>query len=330
MRRAIFSILTFFFFFSALLVHVAAQEASKRLILKDGSYQVATKWEIKGDRVHYYSAERYAWEDLPNSLIDWNATNKFNQEHPHGANANVSDDTIKEADAEEAAERKKEEAASPQVAPGLHLPESGGVYLLDVYRGQPQLVEVVQNGGELNKQIGKNVMRAVINPIPTGSRQTIELKGPHSAVKAHEAQPAIYVDISGSTSDAQVGNQPAPQINRPDRFKIVRVQPKKDTRVVSSVKISLLGKVTNHEDVISTNAEPVNGGEWVKVVPAQPLAPGEYALVEMLDETTINMFVWDFGVDPNAPANPTAWKPQNVKEQPKNSDTTPVLGQRPK
>jgi hypothetical protein len=262
--------------------------------------------------------------------VDWAATNKFNQEHPHGANANVSGETMKEADAEEAAERKKEEAASPQVAPGLHLPESGGVYLLDVYRGQPQLVEVVQNGGELNKQMGKNVMRAVINPIPTGSRQTIELKGQHSPVQAHQTQPAIYIDISESTSDGQLGNQAAPQINRPDRFKIIRVQPKKDTRVVSNVKISLLGKVTNKEDVISTNAETVNGGEWVKVVPAQPLAPGEYALVEMLDEKTINMFVWDFGVDPNAPANASAWKQQNVKEKPTEGDSTPVLGKRPK
>jgi hypothetical protein len=315
---------------SALLTSAVAQEATKRLILKDGSYQIATKWEIKGDRVHYYSAERYAWEDLPNSLIDWTATNKFNQEHPRGANANVNEDTIKQADAEEAAERAKQEAASPEVAPGLHLPESGGVYVLDVYRGQPQLVEVMQNGGELNKQMGKNVMRAVINPIPTGSRQTIELKGAHSSVQAHQAQPAIYVDISQSTSDGQLGNQPTPDVNRPDRFKIIRVQPKKDSRVVSSVKISLLGKVTNHEDVISTTADIVKGGEWVKVVPTQALSPGEYALVEMLDEKTINMFVWDFGVDPNAPANASAWKPGRVSDRPTGTDATPPLGQRPK
>ena len=308
-----------------------AQESTKRLILKDGSYQLATKWDIQRDRVHFYSAERYAWEDLPYSLVDWDATNKFNKENPRGLNPSLSADAIKQADAEEKAEREKEEAARPLVAPGLRLPDTGGVFLLDHYKGQPQLVEVVQNGGELNKQTSKNIMRAIVNPIPTGSKQSIELKGTSARVQAHETSPAIYVDVTASSDiSGSKKNEPSPELNRPDRFKIIRVQAKKDARVVSNVKVSLLGKVSNQEDVVPAKAEVVSNGEWVKLTPEHPLAAGEYALVEMLDPTTINMFVWDFGVNPNAPANATAWTPQPVKEKPTATDASPVLSPRPK
>jgi hypothetical protein len=307
-----------------------AQENNKRLILKDGSYQIATKWEVQGDRVHFYSAERYDWEDIPNSLIDWDATNKFSQQHPRGANANVSPEEMRQVDAEEKAEREKEDATRPLVAPGLRLPDSGGVFLLDSFHSQPQLVEITQDGGELNKQMGKNIMRAVIVPIPTGSKQSIELKGPHAKVQSHEDTPSLYVDVTPSTPDSQ-DNKPSPEINRPDRFKIVRVEVKKDARVVSNVKISLLGKVKNQEDVVPTTAESVSGGEWVKLTPQSPLAPGEYAVVEMLDPTTINMFVWDFGVNPNAPANPGAWTPQQAqKPKAAANEDSPGLNQRPK
>src|SRR3954467_4783369 len=298
---------------TALIVLIAsypsfAQEHSKRLVLKDGSYQIADKWEIQGDRVHFYSSERYDWEDIPKSLVDWEATEKFNKQNPRGVNPNVSSEEVQRVDAEEQAERAKEEAARPQVAPGLRLPDSGGVFLLDHYRNQPQLVEVVQNGSELNKQMGKNIMKSVIMPIPTGSKQSIDLKGAHARVQSHDHTPAVYVDVTASSPDSP-DNKPSPGLNRPDRFKIVQVQVKKDTRVVSNVKISLLGKVSNQEDVIPTKAEAVSGGEWVKLTPEQPLSPGEYAVVEMLDPTSINMFVWDFGVNPSAPMNASAWTP---------------------
>src|SRR5579864_3637088 len=118
--------------------HAWSQQNPKRLIMKDGSYQAATKWEITGDRVRYYSAERYDWEEIPKEMVDWPATDKYNKERE-----GERDDTIKEiAKADEADERE-----APLVVPGLRLPNTGGVFLFDQFNNQPQLVELIQNGG---------------------------------------------------------------------------------------------------------------------------------------------------------------------------------------
>src|SRR5262249_4529418 len=115
-----------------------AQQHPKRIILKDGSYQVVTKWEIVGNRVRYYSAERYAWEEVPSSLVDWAATDKYNNEM----------DAQRAADAAQVSTIQEEsEAETPLVAPGLRLPSGGGVFLLDTYQNQPQLAELAQNAG---------------------------------------------------------------------------------------------------------------------------------------------------------------------------------------
>src|ERR1700735_3361219 len=62
-----------------------AQAPNQRLILKDGSYQVITKYQKVGDRVRYFSAERGQWEELPANLVDWAATQKWAQDHVPGA-----------------------------------------------------------------------------------------------------------------------------------------------------------------------------------------------------------------------------------------------------
>src|SRR3974390_2845229 len=91
-----------------------AQPQAHRLILKDGSYQSVTKYEIKGERVHYFSAERGEWEEVPKSLVDWDATDKYEKGLFQGA---PSPEAL-QLDKELEAEQKAEEARSPHVAPG--------------------------------------------------------------------------------------------------------------------------------------------------------------------------------------------------------------------
>src|SRR6202051_2546076 len=96
-----------------------AQDLSRRLILKDGSYQLVTKYEVKGDRVRYMSAERDDWEELPSSLVDWPATEKYEQERAAGSSVPEAAQLDKEIEQQ----NEREEAQRPEVAPGLRLPD---------------------------------------------------------------------------------------------------------------------------------------------------------------------------------------------------------------
>jgi hypothetical protein len=270
-----------------------AEQQTKRIILKDGSFQMVVKYEIQGDRVHYLSAERYEWEDMPASLVDWEATKKYEADLSQGkARAHVETPEEKE-------DREREEANSPEILPGLRLPGTGGVFLLDQYNGKPELAEILQNGSELNQNANKkSVLRTAINPVGS-SKHAFELKGPHALIQSHGGTPTVYLDIDqGAQNDLPLEG----------RFRIVRADIKKDLRVIGSLKVTFTGKTSQESDFLPANVEKVGTGEWVKVTPVQPLAPGEYAVVEMLGPEEMNLYVWDFGVNPQAPVNPDTWR----------------------
>jgi hypothetical protein len=290
---------------SLALLHPAwCQHLSKRLILKDGSYQSVSQYEIKGDRVRYLSSERGEWEELPKSLIDWKATEQFEKDRVAGA----STPEAAELDRELEADRKAEEAKHPQVAPGLNLPDEAGIFLLDTFDNEPQLVPIEQNTGQVKKNTKDNILRAAINPVAS-AKQTIELEGSHASVQSHATIPSLYINLNSDTSsaDATAGSQ-TPGLPF-DRFKIVRMQNTKNgKRIVGDIKIAIYGKVSQEQKLVATTSQLMTGG-WVKVTPTQSLANGEYAVVEMLGQDGMNLYVWDFGVNPNAPANGAAWKP---------------------
>src|SRR5208282_2166739 len=84
-RKPLFTAVSLAVLGFALVLHAPAQDLSRRLILKDGSYQLVTKYEVKGDRVRYKSAERDEWEELPSALVDWPATEKYEKDRAPSA-----------------------------------------------------------------------------------------------------------------------------------------------------------------------------------------------------------------------------------------------------
>lgn len=321
-------------------VPTLAQTQARRLILKDGSYQSVTKYEIHGDRVRYFSAERGEWEEVPKELIDWDATDKFEQ----GRQADKLAPEAVALDKELEAERKATQVRTPEAAPGLRLPDEGGIFLLDTFENQPQLAELQQSGGDVEKNSKSTVLHSLINPL-AGARQTIELPGPHAKIQSHTTTPSLYINIDLSaeanlpkdaSANAQTAStatatttagQPHP-LAPTDRFKIIRIDVKNGKRIAGAVKIAVTGKMSTDERLIAASATTMTGG-WIQLTPAEPLATGEYAVAEMMGSEGMNIYVWDFGVNPSAPANAFTWKPDPAEAQPK-SDQPADLQKREK
>lgn len=305
---------------SLLYVPRLAAEVHKRLILKDGTYQSVTKYEVKGDRVRYESADREEWEEIPKDLIDWKATDEFNAGRAKAAESKETTELEEQAEAD----LQAEEARTPEVAPGLHLPEDGGVVLLDSFKGDPQLVEIPQNGGELNREMGKNILRGALNPV-AGQKESIELEHALAAVQAHSGKPVIFIgppDDANATAVKQDHGAVDAEAQSPQRFRVVRANVKKEVRVVGVVKVAITGKVSQEQKFVETSNEVMTGG-WVKITPVKDLPPGEYAVVEMLGKAGMNLYVWDFGVNPNAPANPSAWRAVGARAPAKAAEPAP-------
>ncbi|MGA7523849.1 MAG: hypothetical protein WBW84_15465 [Acidobacteriaceae bacterium] len=225
-----------------------AQVITKRLILKDGSFQIVTKWQIKGNRVHYFSAEREDWEDIPKNLIDWDATNKWNKEHAPGtaspdvdvtqnrpatgmnplgnqpANPQLAQPTPDQdqrdaaaIDRAEAAARADQRARMPLVAPGLHLPDENGIFALDYFQGIPELVYLEQHAGNVNEYSGHNVLAAAIASF-RGAQEPIRIDGQAARVRLHVNEPAFYVSLTTGNSE-EVAPESALVVNTRDNTK---------------------------------------------------------------------------------------------------------------
>ncbi len=86
-------------------------------------------------------------------------------------------------------------------------------------------------------------------------------------------------------------------------------------RIVGDLKRNATGKVSQDQNFVKTTIDRVSGG-WLKLTPTEDLAPGEYALVEMKGNEGMNLYVWDFDVNPTAPANANPWKPDAKPAEP--------------
>lgn len=298
--------------------------ARQRLILKDGTYQIVLDYKVVGKVVRYRSAERNGeTEDLPLELVDLPATERWWREHQPGAQSADQRPVLTPELARVEAERA---ARSPEIVPGLRLPEEDSVLVMDTFDGTPEVVPVPQQGSDLNKETAHVVAKSAINPASSAHR-ILDLKGVQADVQLHVPDPVFYVrigkddegDAGGAafTVDTHGGlSRDTPGTGSADsEYVIEHLTVRYDLREVDSFRLGLLDTGKRQPDIIEMKGEFLPGGHWLKLTPKEPLEFGEYALIEVVSQREVNLNVWDFGVHPTAPENVEAHRPE-VKRAP--------------
>ena len=307
----------------------AAPHGRIRLILKDGSYQTVLSYKVQGGVVHYRSAERDgAEEDIPLALVDLPATKAWEQAHDPDAPPTAVQAPV--LSPELGREEGLREARTPVVATlgdaTLRLPEEDSVLVLDTYMGTPELVPLAQKGSSLNRETAHETLRRTLDPA-AAPHDLFLLKEESADVQLHVAEPVFYVrleskadaadDLGGGGFTVDTGGasgRATPGGGAPaSQYMLEQVDVRRGSRAVESPLLRRLNAGATQPGVIPMKAETMPGGMWQKLTAAAPLEFGEYVLVEVLDDRSINADTWDFGVHPTAKENEEALHPERKR-----------------
>jgi hypothetical protein len=276
---------------------VPALPRGKKLVLKDGTFQLVRDYRRNGDRVRYLSAERGDWEEIPAVMVDWDATTQAAKEEE------AEEDTLaKKIHAQEQAQRIEtilDVDASLQVAPGVFLPPGEGMFLID-----GKSVKPLEQVGSQVKTDKKQFLKQVLSPIPiVPSKRNVEILGSRANIRVTSAQAEFYLREAPPDPDRTT---PIVKSSRPGEsgpeVELVRATVKGNRRQLESIR-SLFGQQDEKRNSISIQRWEIAPTVY-RFTLSEPLPPGEYALAEILPDG-MNLFVWDFGVDAATPAKPT-------------------------
>jgi hypothetical protein len=279
-------------------VGVPVLPRGKKLVLKDGSFQLVRDYRRNGERVRYMSAERGEWEEIPASMVDWDAT-----ANAAAAEQAEEDALAKKLHAQEQAQKIEtvmDVDASLQVAPGVFLPPGEGMFLIDGKSVKP----LEQVGSEI-KTDKKQYLKRVLSPIPiVPSKQNVQIPGIRASIRMTNRQAEFYLREAPPDPERTT---PIVKSSRPGEsgpeVELVRATVKGNKRQLESIK-SLFGEqMEEKRDTISIQRWEIAPTVY-RFTLSEPLPPGEYALAEILPDG-MNLFVWDFGVDAATDAKPT-------------------------
>lgn len=252
----------------------AALPKGKKLILMDGTFQLAREYTVEGDRVHYWSVERSQWEEIPASLVDWDATHKAEAEqasHDAELKAKIHASDVARLTKDIDVDR------SLEIKPGLFLPDAIGFYALD---RDKVIRQMKQSNAVVKRSTGREVEKILSGVPMIPSKATMEIPGEHAAMRFTTAEPEFFM---------------RPADSREPRFRLLHAQVKGGHRVIDEIKIYFPGEEGHKStDIEFQTWVPATG--VFRYTVDERLDPGEYVFVEMTADG-INGYVWDFGID---------------------------------
>jgi len=266
----------------------------KKLILKDGNFQLAREYERRGDRVRYFSLERGAWEEIPAALVDWDATAKAEADSEKNSAALLSKIHAQEEAAK--IETVLDVDASLEVAPSVFLPPGEGMFVIEGKSVTP----LVQVGSEV-KTDKKTFLKQVLSPIPiVPGKRNVELPGAKAKIRISPNGPEFYLrepppdpDRTSSVQRSSRPGESGPEVE------LLRATVHGNKRRLESIRSMFGQDMGTERNSISIQRWEVAATVY-RFTLGEQLPPGEYALAEILPDG-LNLFVWDFGVDGAAP-----------------------------
>ena len=262
----------------------------KKLVLKDGSYQLIREYELKGDRVRYFSTERGQWEEIPVALVDWEATKKA-----ESAEEKTDEALLKKVENQEAATHAQtpiDVDASLLVAPGVFLPDGEGMFAIE----GKSVKRIAQVGSDV-KTDKKTVLKQVLTPIPIiASKRNVEIPGTRAAVRLTTGTPEFYLRSPLPDADESTGIERSSRLgDAAPEVVLVRAKIKGNKRLLESLRSYFGQDVGQERQEIGVQRWDV-APDVYRFTLSEQLTPGEYALAEILPGG-MNLFVWDFAVD---------------------------------
>ena len=268
----------------------AVSQRSKKLILKDGTFQLVREYQRNGDRVKYFSAERGDWEEIPSTMVDWDATAKEEAEGDKAATALV--DKVHKSEEAKRMDAPLDIDASLPVAQGVYLPSGEGLFVVE-----GKTVRLLTQAGADTKVDKLRSIEQVLSPIPVvPGKVTVTMPGSRATLRLRTNAPEFYLREAPEDPDraSTVKRSSRPGENGPDVV-LVRTKAVHNGRQLESISTLFGEEMNRNRNEVALQRWEVAQGLY-RFTLGETLTPGEYVIAEILPDG-LNYYVWDFGLD---------------------------------